>query len=132
MIKKLGILAAFAMFPFAVSGNYAEVAQPRIISPTGQVDISGKDTLEFKWYYDTRSTQAQGGSYEIEIYKAGMMVQSNMVYEQKVAFGQDTLQVDSKLFQPGQGYSWQIRFIKYDLRKSDWVISSFKVSDGIK
>jgi hypothetical protein len=128
-MKKLGILAAFAMFPFAVSGNFAEVAQPRIISPTGEVDISGKDTVEFKWYYNVRGSEGQGGSYEIEIYKAGMMVQGNMVYEQKVAFGQDTLQVDAKLFQPGQGYSWQIRFIKYDLRKSDWVIESFKISE---
>jgi len=131
MIKKLSVLAAFAMFPFAVSGNYAEVAQPRIISPTGTVDISN-GAVEFKWYYNIRGTQGQGGSYEIEVYKAGMMVQSNIVYEQKVPFGQDSLQVDAKLFQPGQGYSWQIRFIKYDLRKSDWVTGSFKVSDGSK
>lgn len=129
MLKKIYAIAVFAMFPFAVSGNFAQIAQPRIIAPTGTVDISGKDMVEFKWYYDIRSSQGQGGSYEIEIYKAGMMVQSNMVYEQKVPFGRDTLQVDAKLFQPGQGYSWQIRFIKYDLRKSDWAISSFKAAE---
>jgi hypothetical protein len=129
MLKKMCAVAAFAMFPFAVSGNFAEVPSPRIMQPTGDnLDLRGKDTIEFKWYYNVRGAEGQGGSYEIEIYKAGMMVQGNMVYEQKVPFGQDTLQVDAKLFRPGQVYSWQIRFIKYDLRKSDWAISSFKVA----
>jgi len=110
-------------------GEFEEdVSQPRIISPGDKVDLTGKDTLEFRWYSYMRSTSMNGGYFDLRIFKGTDMYESNMILKQQVDYTKDRVEVDAKLFEPGQVYSWELRFVKYDLKKSDWVYETFRVS----
>ena len=135
------LLAAFAMMPFGVHDNViSEVPRPRIISPTGTIMLQGlspqgtvpKNTIEFKWYSYMRATTANGGYFDVRIFKGTNMYESNMIFKQQVDPDKSSIEVDAKLFEPNQTYSWEIRQVRYDLRKSDWVYESFNVTEGSK
>jgi len=127
------IVLAFAMMPFgAGDGIISEVPKPRIIAPCETVDLTGKNAIEFKWYSYLRATEASGGYLDLRVFKGTNMYESNMIFKQQVDPQKDRIEVDVKLFEPGQTYSWEIRQVKYDLRKSDWVYESFSVTEGSK
>ncbi|MDD5736895.1 MAG: hypothetical protein PHH20_01210 [Candidatus Omnitrophica bacterium] len=127
------LLAAFAMMPFGVHDRVInDVPQPRIIAPYDTVDITGKNSIEFRWYSYMRATTANGGYFDVRIFKGTNMYESNMIFKQQVGPRKNSIEVDAKLFDPGQVYSWQIRQVRYDLRKSDWVFESFNVTKGSK
>lgn len=124
----LFLLATFAMMPFGVHDSLiSDVPKPRIIAPCDTVDITDKSTIEFKWYSYERATAAKGGYFDLRIFKGTNMYEANMIFKQQVDSQKNSIEVDAKLFEPGQTYSWQIRQVKYDLRKSDWVHETFKV-----
>ena len=121
------LLAAFAMMPFGTHDSIiSDVPQPRIIAPCDTVDLTGKNTIEFKWYSYMRATTANGGYFDVRIFKGTNMYESNMIFKQQVDPRKNSIEVDAKLFEPGQTYSWQIRQVKYGLRKSDWSVASFE------
>ncbi|MFA5147905.1 MAG: hypothetical protein WC491_02105 [Candidatus Omnitrophota bacterium] len=125
------LLATFAMMPFGAHDSLlSDVPKPRIIAPCDTVDITGKSTIEFKWYSYMRATAAKGGYFDLRIFKGTDMYESNMIFKQQVDPQKSSIEVDAKLFEPGQAYSWQIRQVKYDLRKSDWAYETFKMVGG--
>lgn len=77
-----------------------------------------------------RATVAKGGYFDLRIFKGTNMYESNMIFKQQVDPQQNSIEVDAKLFEAGQTYSWEIRQVKYDLRKSNWVYETFSVTKG--
>lgn len=129
--SKFLLLAAFAMMPFGTHDSLlSDVPQPRIIEPCDTVDLTGKSTVEFKWYSYMRATAAKGGYFDLRIFKGTDMYESNMIFKQQIDSQKSSVDVDSKLFESGQTYSWEIRQVKYDLRKSNWVYETFKTVKG--
>jgi hypothetical protein len=116
------------MMPLGMNSDLVdEVPKPRIIAPCDTVDLTGKSTIEFKWYSYMRATAVKGGCLDLRIFKGTDMYESNMIFKQQVDPRKNSIEVDAKLFAPGQTYSWQLRQVKYDLRKSDWSYETFKV-----
>lgn len=103
------------------------VAEPRLMAPTAEeVNLSGKDTIEFKWYPYGSYYSAAGGYYDFRIYKGYNMFKDALIFREKIPFNTYYIKVKTDLFLDGEVYTWAVRQVRYDLRKSDWSFNSFK------
>jgi len=122
-------LAAF--FIGLISGNIAlcrsnssEVTiMPRLAYPTGpEVTITG-DYLEFKWWHGGIGVR----SYEFNLYKGGGP-SGDVIVQKTLPFDVSSVQVEAKLFEDGQTYTWTLRQVADDGQKSDQSFNTFRVN----
>ncbi len=103
-----------------------DVPVPTLLSPAGEtVDLTGKDTLEFRWSpFEGRMYKRQG--YDFRLYKGRQTYAGSQIYKEQV--GPDAYHVVLKadMFEDGQVYTWTLRQLYFD-NKSDAAYNSFKV-----
>ena len=97
---------------------------PLLVYPLGgEVNLSGLDSLEFKWQRDAANT-----SYFIfRLYKGYNMYESGLILKQQVGSSEISTRVKSGLFEDGQVYTWSLVQVFFTGSKSDKSFSSFKV-----
>jgi hypothetical protein len=127
----IGILivsCAFAQgFGIRVGGTRDYVPEPRLLSPvTETVDLTGKDILKFRWS-PHEGSRFDRKYYDLRIYKGFDMVQSTLIYKQKVYAGTYEMDVPSDLFESGSVYTWSLRQIYRGGNKSWRSFYSFRV-----
>ncbi|MCK9614086.1 MAG: hypothetical protein M0R48_01125 [Candidatus Omnitrophica bacterium] len=98
-------------------------SEPRMVYPTGyQVTITG-DYLEFKWW----RAGAEVRSYEFSLYKGGGPF-GDIIVQKTLPFNASSIQVEAKLFDDNQTYTWTLRQVSNDGQKSYKSFNTFKVS----
>jgi hypothetical protein len=102
-----------------------DVPAPEILEPhTEQVDLSGKDSLEFKF----RVFGSFNISYvDFRLYKGYTTDSSSLIYSEQVDAGEPYADVRAEKFENGQTYTIVIKSISQEGFKSDKVFSSFQV-----
>lgn len=85
------------------------VPPPMLLEPISEVvDLSGKDTLEFRWS-PHEGRRAQRRSYDFRLYKGYNMIESTLILKRSVPPGKHRIYLDSGLFESGQIYTWSLR-----------------------
>lgn len=124
MFFLLIILPVFA-YNLNTRGLWSDPPTPTLISPTKEtVDLSGKDSLEFKWRI-TSFTNME--SYDFRLYKGYATAQESLMVKQTVDGDTDFVKISADLFQDGQVYTWVLRGTFDSGQKTDRASSSFRV-----
>lgn len=104
--------------------NTADITtEPRLASPIApEVTITG-DYLEFKWW------RAEIGvrGYEFILYKSGGPG-GDIIVQKNLPFNVSSIQVEAKLFENNQVYTWTLRQIADSGQKSDQSFNTFRVT----
>ncbi len=115
--------AAMGSAAFCRSNSSEITVMPRLAYPTGpEVTITG-DSLEFKWWHGGFGVR----SYEFSLYKGGGPY-GDVIMQKTLPFNASSIQVESKLFEDGQTYTWTLRQVSDDGQKSDLSFNTFKVN----
>ena len=97
---------------------------PLLVYPLGgEVNLSGLDSLEFKWQRDADDTSY----FLFRVYKGYNMYEAALIVKQKVTSSYISNSVKSSLFEDGQVYTWSLVRVIFTGNKSDKSSSSFKV-----
>ena len=124
----ISILPARTLAQHRVIGVGAYVPQPKLISPVGEnVDLRGKSSLEFIW--SPHESRSVGGRryFDFRIYKGYQMLESTLVFKEKVPGSRYKADVNSNIFENGQIYTWSLRQGYKTMGKSRRSSNSFMV-----
>ncbi|MFA5337545.1 MAG: hypothetical protein WC330_04350 [Candidatus Omnitrophota bacterium] len=104
--------------------NTSEItSSPRLSYPIGpEVTITG-DYLEFKWWHAGMGVR----SYEFSLYKGGGP-SGDVIVQKTLPFDASSIQVEAKLFEDDQTYTWTLRQVSDDGQKSDKSFNTFRVN----
>lgn len=109
-----------------IFGQSINVASPQLVRPTSEVvDLTGKDTLEFKWLLIVGGNKAWE-YYDFRLYKGYQTLESTLLHKEKIDGHTDHVILAASMFQDGQVYTWTLRRL-YRVNKSDRSRVSFKV-----
>jgi hypothetical protein len=99
--------------------------QPTLTYPlTEQVDLTGKDYLEFKW---SQNEYLWTHYFDFRLYKGYDMYTKGLISKQRLSSKEYSFKVKSELFEDGQVYTWSLRRILNGGEKSERSFNSFKV-----
>jgi hypothetical protein len=98
---------------------------PELVYPSGEsADITGKDSLEFKWIlYSTVGL----GCTDFKLYKGYITYEDNRILKAEVDSPQAYYSVSSDKFEDGQVYTWVLREVSLAGVWGDYVYNSFRV-----
>ena len=98
---------------------------PELFYPvTDNVDLKGVLYLEFKW---RRNDSVYTRNYDFRLYKGYQTIASNLILKKIISTDEYPFKVESLVFDLNQVYTWVLRQITFDGRKSDKSFSSFKI-----
>jgi len=118
-------LSRAADLSFDVDGLNQSFPGPDLFYPIADdIDLKGAPYLEFKW---RRSDFVYTRSYDFRLYKGYQTVASSLILKRIITTDEYPFKVESLVFDPGQVYTWVLRQITLNGRKSDKSFSSFKV-----
>ena len=136
---RLAMVFCFALLPASLAGvnvSYARgilsgvgssgfVPAPTLLSPaTEDVDLSGRVTLEFKW---ERSFLGSTDYFDFRLYNGYVTSEDSLILKQRYGATDYPVTVEASKFEAGQVYTWVLRQVFDDGRKSDKASSSFTV-----
>ena len=80
---------------------------PQLVYPsTETVDLSGKDSLEFKWLVqNSMDTQ----NYRFRLYKGDTASEEAILIKENLPFDSGTFKVDASQFEDGEVYLWVLK-----------------------
>lgn len=105
--------------------GFTTISAPVLLSPaTDDIDLSGKDTLEFRWQ---RTDVVDTDHYEFRLYKGYQTVESTLILKQNFPSATFPFKLAASQFEVGQVYTWGLIKVLRDGRKSDSSFSPFKV-----
>jgi len=119
-------------FIFVLPDSYANrnalfdgIEAPTLLYPvTEAIDLSGKDSLEFKWI----KTPGMFVYYtEFKLYKSANNFASDLIYKENIQPGSYPAKVPVTYFEEGQVYSWTLRIVLTDGNRTEIAYSPFKV-----
>jgi len=107
--------------------GYDYAPQPRLISPAKEVvDLTGKDDLEFIWSpHEGRPVSRR--YYDFRLYKGREMLESTLIFKERVGPHIHKLSLGSGLFEDSEVYTWSLRQVYYTSGKSLRSSCSFMV-----
>jgi hypothetical protein len=103
------------------------VPPPVLLSPsTEDVDLTGKDILEFKWspHEGIRGIREY---YDFRLYKGYNTVESTLILKERLSGDTYQYNLAADKFEEGQTYTWTLRQVYSRLLKSDPSHASFKI-----
>jgi hypothetical protein len=118
----LVVNACFLSCAFAGGRRLGEMPAPRLVAPSDDVDLSGTSQLEFRWGMETG---ANVNHYDFRLYRGPQTYEKNLILKKDVPVNEHSLLLDSSQFQPGETYSWSLRYV--GARKSASSYSVFKI-----
>lgn len=102
------------------------VPEPRLLVPKGDVDLYGKDELEFKWS-PHEGDRIQRDYYDFRLYMGYNMVESSLILKKKVLPDEFSVFIKASVFKKGAVYTWSLRQVYTGSVKSRKSYSSFHV-----
>jgi hypothetical protein len=97
---------------------------PVLLYPTIDViDITGLDSLEFKWERDASDTH----HYVFKLYKGYNMYADDLILSQDIGSSEISFKVDPGRFENEQVYTWSLVQVSFTGSRSDKSSSTFKV-----
>jgi hypothetical protein len=120
------IVGIFVLTAMMGASDWPDLApEPQLLEPRGEiVDLTGKDSLEFKWTFVGRMWQRQ--YYDFRLYKGRQRMEGTQIIVKQVPKNQYSISIDAGVFEDGQVYSWGVKQVYMD-RKSEEAYSSFEV-----
>ncbi|MEI8348980.1 MAG: hypothetical protein WCI77_02405 [Candidatus Omnitrophota bacterium] len=107
-------------------GIFEPQIEPELLAPvTEEVDLSGKDSLEFKWL---RRSLIGVDHYDFRLYKGYDMYGSNLILQEKVPYNAGSIKVKADLFEIDQVYTWSLVRVADNGNKSEKSFYSFRVA----
>lgn len=104
-----------------------EVPQVRLISPISEnVDVTGKDTLEFKWS-PHEGVSGYREYYDFRLYKGYNMVETALVIKIRLSGDAYQFNVNADKFEKGRAYTWSVIQGYSGLKKSKEAFATFKI-----
>lgn len=123
------LMLFFAVFVVAENSalcrsNTSEVtSSPRLAYPIGPEAAITGNYLEFKWWHAGPGVR----SYEFSLYKGGGP-SGDVIVQRTLPFDASSIQVEAKLFEDDQAYTWTLRQVSDDGQKSDKSFNTFRVN----
>jgi|GEM_PF-1895761 len=101
------------------------IEAPTLLYPTTEdIDLSGKDQLEFRWI----KTPGLFVYYtEFRLYKSANNFGSDLIYKKNIQPGDYPFKVPAAYFTKDQVYSWTLRIVLTDGGETEKAYSTFKV-----
>ena len=97
----------------------------KLLSPvTDDIDLGGKDSLEFKWLI---GDLVMADYFDFRLYKGYNTTAANLIFKQRFSAREYPIKVSASLFETGQIYTWVLVQVFVDGRKTDKSFSSFKI-----
>ncbi len=130
LVLSLGFLLCLPVVILARGeiGLFDTMAGPGLISPvTEEVDLRGKDSLEFKWM-SYASEVMHRRNYEFKLYEGRDMYADGLIEKQLLPNNTYSIKIDAKTFENDKAYTWALRQIAMDGVRGDWSYSSFKIT----
>lgn len=101
--------------------------EPWLLSPVSEmVDLTGQAVLVFKWRPDPGPLLLRK-RYDFRLYRGYQTYTSTQILKRNVEPDVYSVVLDASLFEDEQVYTWTLRQIYCDIRKSDAAYNSFKV-----
>lgn len=126
MRKKWGLVFTMILIFSSAAlagGRMKGVPPPNLIAPGDNEDITGKETVEFRW--SGEGDRATMDYYDFRLYKGNQPYEASLILKDKIAPDKTSTQVKADLFTPGETYNWSVR--KNGSQKSRTAYSVFKV-----
>ncbi len=118
-------LAQAANLSVDIGGLNQSFPGPDLFYPiTDNIDLQGKAYLEFKW---RRGNFVYTQNYDFRLYKGYETIASNLIMKKIISVDDYPFKVDSSVFGINQVYTWVLRQITLDGKKSDKSLDSFKI-----
>lgn len=103
------------------------VPPPVLLNPIGgEVDLRGRDALEFKWSPHEGLTGIRE-YYDFRLYKGHNTIEEALIMKKRLAGDAYQFNVNSDRFEDGRVYTWFLRQVYSGSRKSHARFISFKV-----
>ena len=119
------VMVFCAMSPLCAGGRkMGDLPAPRLVTPTDNADITGKDSLLFRW--TTEGDRSGLSYYDFRVYKGHETIESGLILKEQVPAGKTDFSVSADKFENGQIYSWSVRQIGSRKGRSNYSI--FKIS----
>ena len=97
----------------------------RMLYPTGETaSLQGKNALEFQW---SDPIAINTGGFDFRLYKGYATTEPSLITKQNLDRDAASISVGADKFENGQVYTWTLKRISDDGRKSDQVYNSFTV-----
>jgi hypothetical protein len=94
--------------------------------PTSEnVDLQGKETLDFRWS-TLRGSPADRRYYDFRLYKGYDISEDSLIYKEQVSPFKGNLSIKSSFFSDKEVYTWSLRQV-YLAGKSDRSTVSFTI-----
>ncbi|MCK9573423.1 MAG: hypothetical protein M0R20_03355 [Candidatus Omnitrophica bacterium] len=124
ILMSFSIVLVIASNEALCRSNTTEVtSSPRLSYPIGpEATITG-DYLEFKWWHAGMGVR----SYEFSLYRGGGP-SGDVIVQKTLPFDASSIQVEAKLLEDNQTYTWTLRQVSDDGQKSDQSFNTFKVN----
>ncbi|MFH1691974.1 MAG: hypothetical protein ABIC68_05355 [Candidatus Omnitrophota bacterium] len=101
--------------------------EPWLLEPVLETaDLTGKEALTFKWRPDPAPLLYRK-YYDFRLYKGYQTYESTLILKKRVDPNVYSIVLDASLFEDGQVYTWTLRQVYCDIRKSDAAYNSFEV-----
>ena len=120
-IAAIFCLAVLLAVPALAGGRKGDAPLPRLIVPGDDAVLNSDGKLEFRW-------GTEGGAfdhYDFAIYKGTQPYEPYMILAKEIPIDQKSILIDGKTFEPGQNYTWSLRYA--GPRRSLKAYSIFKV-----
>lgn len=138
MFKKIAIISStlvlLASWVYARGAIYPEarmareeVPQPVLITPkTDIVHLAGLKELVFKWSPHEQARPFRR-YYDFRLYKGRVTLESTLIFKKQVPPDQWELALPSDMFENNQAYTWTMRQVYDEGRKSRFSYQAFTV-----
>jgi hypothetical protein len=105
----------------------AKAPEVVLIKPIStEVALKGEKELGFEWSPHEGSLNDRD-YYDFRLYRGYDMVESTLIQKKKIPPNVYNISLDAGIFENGNVYTWSLRQIYHDSRKSDKSWHSFKV-----
>ncbi len=107
---------------------FGKLPMPRLISPGDNEDITGKETVEFRW--SNEGDRANTRYYDFRLYEGSQAIEDRLILKSQVLAGETSVHVKANIFEDEGTYAWSLRQV--GAQKSRRAYSVFKVIKGAK
>ena len=126
MKKTALLLAAFCLISsapaFAGGQKRGDMPAPRLVMPSDQTDLTGKDKLEFRWGNESGNFD----HYDFRLYKGHETYEKGLILQKDVPKGANSISLDASQFESGQTYAWSLRYVGRTKSRSSYSVFSIK------
>ncbi len=123
-ILLVGFVLTFSLFLltplFAGGMKMGVLPAPTLLAPSDNADITGKETLEFRWTPEGDRSNLR--YYDFRLYQGHQTVESGLLLKKEIPAGQTSVQIETSLFHDGQTYAWSLREVGQRKSRSNYSV----------